>query len=323
MEKLKVSIVIPARNEADRIEKALRALKKQSYSNIEIIVVDNGSTDATRAIAAAFADKIVDAPIPGISRAKNAGVKAASGDIIAFTDADCIASEEWVRELVSSYQSHAGVVSVGGPAVQPYGAPEFESCVDDVVGFLSLLGARYGREIKEDCEIEHNPGCNTSYHRSVFDEHGLFDEKLLTCEDAEFDSRIIAGGDKILFNPRAFVEHHKRDSYKGVLIQAVRYAAGRAQAIKKNFAMASWFHFAPTVYIVLIGLLLLFSRRLALVACGAGFFCWVTFALYLAFRSGRPVRFPRYFAIIFLWGIGWAYGFARGLILSSYIKHVR
>ena len=121
---MKVSIVIPAYNEEAYLERTLEAARAQTYPDIEIIVVDNNSTDQTQDVARRFpAVRIVDEPRQGILYARECGRRAATGDIIVSMDADCLPHPAWVADAVR-YFSDPSVVAVSGP-YDLFDAPPF------------------------------------------------------------------------------------------------------------------------------------------------------------------------------------------------------
>lgn len=111
---MKVSIVIPAHNEEDSIANTLKAVCAQNYSDFEVIVVDNASTDKTSEIAGKFPVKVVKESRKGILFARECGRKAASGDIIANVDADCLPNENWLKKAITHF-SDEKIVAVSGP----------------------------------------------------------------------------------------------------------------------------------------------------------------------------------------------------------------
>ena len=108
-----VSVVIPALNEEKFIGDCLKALRGQTVP-AEIIVVDNGSRDRTVEIARDYADMVIEAPGVRIARLRQIGAEAASGDIVATTDADTFAPPTWLENLLRHFDD-PGVVAVGGP----------------------------------------------------------------------------------------------------------------------------------------------------------------------------------------------------------------
>jgi len=118
-----VTVVIPARNEADHIEAALTSVARQHYPlhRLEAVVVDNGSTDGTAELALGFAARhpelrvtVVNEPTAGVSLAKNRGAQVASGSILIFLDADSRMDPDVVRDVVAKYRegSRAGSIRV-------------------------------------------------------------------------------------------------------------------------------------------------------------------------------------------------------------------
>src|SRR3954447_16813353 len=99
----RVTVVVAARNERAHIDACLRALAAQDgvAADWEIVVVDNASSDDTAARAAAHGVRVVREPRAGVTYARNAGVRAAAGEIVAFVDADCVPERGWLRELLA------------------------------------------------------------------------------------------------------------------------------------------------------------------------------------------------------------------------------
>jgi glycosyltransferase involved in cell wall biosynthesis len=101
----RVSVVIPARNDAPMLERCLAALAAQTLLPAEIVVVDNGSSDDTAAVATGFGARVVAEPVPGIPRAASAGYDAARGDIIARLDADSVPDPDWIDRIDRAFAS--------------------------------------------------------------------------------------------------------------------------------------------------------------------------------------------------------------------------
>lgn len=134
---MRISVVIPARNEEAYLQPCLRALAAQTRKPDEVIVVDNGSTDRTGAIAAALGAKIVECPTPGVALARQAGLEAANGDWVATTDADSQPTPRWLEAL----QAHLeGSVALYGP-LRMFGLPWFQEELTEVGygAFLKLM----------------------------------------------------------------------------------------------------------------------------------------------------------------------------------------
>jgi glycosyltransferase involved in cell wall biosynthesis len=120
---VRISVIVPTRNRADRLDACLAALARQTVSpdDFEILVVDNGSTDATAARIARWAERRpglrrVEAPETGVSRARNAGIAAAQGELLAFVDDDAVAEPRWLVTLLHAYDRWPRVGAACGRA---------------------------------------------------------------------------------------------------------------------------------------------------------------------------------------------------------------
>ncbi len=109
---MRISVAVPAYNEEKSIETTLKSLMKQTVP-CEIIVCDNNSTDRTCEIASRYADKVVKERRQGVAHAFNAAAKAASGDLIAFTGADCIVPADWIETLSGCFDEPEVIAAFG------------------------------------------------------------------------------------------------------------------------------------------------------------------------------------------------------------------
>jgi glycosyltransferase involved in cell wall biosynthesis len=119
-----VSVVIPVKDDAGLLARCLRALRAQSELPDEIVVVDNGSSDRSAAVARRMGAVAVHCPVPGIPAAASTGYDAASGDLILRLDADCVPDPRWVGAMIRAFDDHpeidaftGGAVFIDGPRV--------------------------------------------------------------------------------------------------------------------------------------------------------------------------------------------------------------
>jgi glycosyltransferase involved in cell wall biosynthesis len=118
-----VSVVIPAWNEEREIERCLESLSRQTYTDFEVIVVDNGSTDATASLAKAWGARVIEESRRGISCARQAGFETARGSIVASTDADTVVPPNWLARIDETFRERSQTVGVFGPfQYQPHSA---------------------------------------------------------------------------------------------------------------------------------------------------------------------------------------------------------
>src|SRR5215467_589094 len=110
-----VSVIVPVHNGADFLDRCLAAAASSSYSNLEIIVIDDASTDASAAIAERHAVSVVGLPVQsGPGAARNAGARRARGDIFFFVDSDVVIHVDAVARAVAQLEGDPGVAAVFG-----------------------------------------------------------------------------------------------------------------------------------------------------------------------------------------------------------------
>jgi O-antigen biosynthesis protein len=218
----KVSVVVCAYNEEATIAECLKHTTSLDYPNLEVVVVDDGSTDKTREIAESFPVDVIGGGHAGLSAARNTGWLHATGDIIAFLDADAYPSPEWPYHLALSFED-SGVGAAGGPNVGPVDDPFVARCVSASPGGPNHV-------LITDRRAEHVPGCNLALRRSVLEEIGGFDPQFRTAgDDVDVCWRVLEHDYDIAFAPSALVWHHRRATVRTYLRQQVGY--GRAEAI--------------------------------------------------------------------------------------------
>jgi glycosyltransferase involved in cell wall biosynthesis len=209
----KVSIVIPAYNAERHIEKCLLSLENQTFRDFETIVVDDGSTDGTREIASRYARVIDSADNLGVGAARNLGAREASGEILAFTDADVVLPGYWIEKIVRNLERH-NVKCVGGGYCGSIGSSFMQR-----FAYLELAYRR--KDIPEfvNTLVSNNFAC----YREVFAEFGGFPLKHKS-EDLRL-SYLIGRKYKIFWDRDNGVHHHFRDDLMGYLKQ--QYLFGR------------------------------------------------------------------------------------------------
>jgi GT2 family glycosyltransferase/DNA-binding beta-propeller fold protein YncE len=218
----KVSVVVCAHDAAGTIDECLASLAALAYPNVEIIVVNDGSRDATAAIARAHAGvRVIDIPKGGLSVARNVGLAAASGEIVAYTDADVRVDPDWLNYLVHTLLT-ADVVGVGGPNVVPDDDGWMAQCVARAPGGPTHV-------LLDDTVAEHIPGCNMAFRREALLSIGGFNPVFVRAgDDVDICWRLQARGLRLGFAPAALVWHRHRTTIEGFWRQQVGY--GEAEA---------------------------------------------------------------------------------------------
>ena len=205
-----VSVVVIVLNGAGSIRACLDALTRQDYprDRYEVIVVDNGSNDGTVELARSYRVRLVHERKRGYAPARNAGVQAAAGEIIAFTDADCFAEPDWLSELTRPYGDPS--VGIVGGTVRSYvpPAPTMVEAFIDRAGFTAQGAPRADGLVP--CLVTRN----VSYRKTLLERAGLFDEELPTCEDVDMSRRVqLLLGAAAVVAPAAVVHHKHHDTW--------------------------------------------------------------------------------------------------------------
>lgn len=218
----KVSVVICAYNAAATLEECLSSLARLTYPDIEVIIVNDGSTDATPEIARRFPSmRVVDVPNGGLSVARNIGLSLATGDIVAYTDSDVRVEPDWLTYLVQPFLT-SDVVASGGPNVPPADDPWLARAV-------ALAPGGPTHVLLDDRTAEHVPGCNMAFRRGALEAVGGFNPIYLRAgDDVDLCWRMQARGWRIGFAPSALVWHHHRPSIKAYWRQQKGYGEGEA-----------------------------------------------------------------------------------------------
>jgi len=215
-----VSVIIPAKNVEATINECLDSLMAQDYKDFEIIIVDNGSTDATQKIISSYSVTFISENKPGAYLARNTGIRHARGEILAFTDADCVADKAWLKELVSCFKVK-GIGGCGGDllAFKPINLVEqFLS-----LGKLRLYHTPNPSEIirKKNHFLSGALGsANMAFRSSVLKKLDGFDPTLKDFGgDYDLSWRIQNLGYPLLYNPQAVVYHRMRNNIKKMFKQ--------------------------------------------------------------------------------------------------------
>ena len=189
---MKISVVVPAYNEERLLPACIQSLLNQDYAGeIEIIVVDNASTDATAALARACGVRVVVEPVRGYSRALAHGFAAASGEIIASTDADTVVPPYWISRLVGEYEARPDVVAVGGEIV--FCDPQPHARL-----FTHVLLPVLNRMDRKAAAGPHLWGANLSVRRRSFQAVGGWNLDFNLQVDTELSERMRALGRVVL-----------------------------------------------------------------------------------------------------------------------------
>ena len=227
-----ISVVVCTRDRARQLSACLHHLAQARSAcghASEIVVVDNGSRDDTRDVVSAHAESL---PIryllearPGLSIARNRGIAAARGALVAFTDDDCNVDRDWMQAIVDAFASRPQLSILGG-MVSPAADSDRTASLRTHAEVKDVVSA--------DAILATMSGCNMVFRREVFGRIGCFDpafgkgRRIGSAEDLDLMYRALRRGCSILYLPHVVVRHaHGRDSDLAVAEVNREYVRGR------------------------------------------------------------------------------------------------
>jgi O-antigen/teichoic acid export membrane protein/GT2 family glycosyltransferase len=213
-----IAVVVPVRDGSALVGRCVQACRDQSRPPDEVIVVDNGSSDDTAAVAVGAGASVLSEPVRGSYRARNRGWRSTSAEIIAFTDGDCIPDPNWLAQLVEPFRDRT-VAAVGGAIVQAELASASQRWMVE----------RRFLDQAQNAAHEFLPffaTANVAYRRSVLEALDGFDEAFLSGGDCDMSWRVQAlGAGRLVYRPEAEVEHRVGPRLAEVTERWYRYEA--------------------------------------------------------------------------------------------------
>ncbi|MCB0037388.1 MAG: glycosyltransferase family 2 protein [Anaerolineales bacterium] len=265
----KLSVIIAAYNAAETLPNCLAALHHQTKPEWlhEIIVVDNGSTDPTAAVARAAGATVVYQPKRGPAAARNAGIQVATGNIICITDADCQPTANWLEQISAPLRKN----------------PEISGCKGTYLTRQTELIARFVQLEYEDkydllrtqTYIDFIDTYSAAYRHQVLAQN-KFDESIISNEDQELSFRLAAQGHKMVFQPSAVVYHLHSHTLHSYFRKKIIIAYWKAQVVRRFPARAAKDSHTPQVMKVQMGLMMLTAAALGLTLFVPSFGLWAT-----------------------------------------------
>ena len=255
----RVSVVVCAYNAERTMDACLASLEKLTYPDYEVIVVNDGSTDRTREISESYPYcRIISQENKGLSVARNVGAEAASGEIVAYTDSDCVADPDWLNYLVGTMETK-GFAACGGPNF----SPTETSLVAEAVAVSPGAPCHV---LLDDEIAEHIAGCNMAFRRDVLLAIGGFDRTFRAAgDDVDICWRLQDADYRIGYSAAGFVWHFRRNTVKAYIGQQKGYGKAEALVYGKHpqrfnaFGQAKW---GGRIYGDLSSAMLLFRRPL-------------------------------------------------------------
>lgn len=218
----RVSVIVCSYNGSQTIRECCEGLQALDYPDYEVIVVDDGSTDNVGAIAQSFGFRVIRTTNQGLSNARNTGLQAASGEIVAYIDDDAWPDSHWLTYLVATFMD-SDHVGVGGPNLPPPGGARIAAAVANAPGGPTHV-------LLSDSIAEHIPGCNMAFRREALLAVAGFDPQFrIAGDDVDLCWRLQERSWTLGYSPAAQVWHHRRTSVTAYLRQQLNY--GKAEAL--------------------------------------------------------------------------------------------
>lgn len=216
-----VSVVVPVYNGETTIRATIEHLLRQSLPPVEIIVVDDGSTDETQNILKSFGGQInvLSKTNGGPASARNAGIQAAVGSLIAFTDSDCFPNRDWLREIIKGFECER----VGGVGGRVRGASR--GLIGEYIDLHGWMNPQRG----SDGTVLSLVTANACFRSAVLRQTNLFDERFPGpgAEDTELSIRVRAEGYELGFVETAVVEHRHKKTVWGYCKNIANHGEGQ------------------------------------------------------------------------------------------------
>ena len=224
----RISIVVCTRNGDHTLPACLKSLTGQNYPDYEVIVIDDGSRDATAETTRRFEQvRYQFQEHAGLSIARNLGAQIATGSVIAYTDDDCMAHPDWLVHLGHAFEDES-IAAAGGPNIPPPPRNHIERVVAAAPGAPAHV-------LLDDIEAEHLPGCNLAIRKEALDKIGGFRAEFTTAgDDVDVCWRLREAGGRLVFVPGAMVWHHRRFTIQAYLKQQRGYGHAEALLMKAH-----------------------------------------------------------------------------------------
>ena len=282
-----LSIIIPVLNMGRTVRSTLESLMRLDYprENLEIIVVDGKSRDNTRKIVEEYPVRLVDQEGKGLNAARNTGIKYSSGEILAYTDGDCVVPRDWAKKIVENFRDP--FIGFVGGTMDGYDRTSILSNYVDESLFQSKPGFRIRIEATDLKLMQFPAGANMAFRRKALARVKFFDENITYgFDDLQPVEAMGFKGFRIVLDPEVNILHQHRSTLPELLKQHFNYGRGGSLLIihKRASILASWY----AAYLI---------STLALMTV-------LGFLLYIGVKISHPMPFNLAWGIL---GIYWAF----------------
>lgn len=257
--KLKVSLVMPVRNESKNVDMTMQAILSATRIPDEIVIADGMSDDDTREKFLVYREKgvdikIVDNPARFSGGGRNAGVQASSGDVVILADCGNKVSPDWLMQMVRPFEEQEGVDIVCG-VFEPLVSSPFEHCLASIHYYHNYNLKDYSYEKRNDLvpRVLLPGGGTIALAKGVLEAIGGYPEWLHRAQDKVFSRKAYAMGMRVVLNWEAKISHHMRSSIKDVFKLTFEYARGNGRSRYFSKHGVKLFAFYGGVFALLLG----------------------------------------------------------------------
>lgn len=244
---MKISVVIPVLNEEKRIRKCLEALAGNTVKPYEVIVADGGSTDKTVEIAQSFEFvKVIKNIRKNAAAGRNEGIKQARGEVIAFTDGDCIVADNWIKEIEAAFTRHKDLDGIGGKVLNAAPINRYEEYWGNLAWNLIMNFGNEAYTVTEKTLNDAFVTANCAYKRKLLIKIKGFNNWFANnAEDIDLCWRALDNNAKLMYIPDAVIYAHNVTTLKGIIKKSFRNGYSSSKLQKKY---GSRVNFDPHIY---------------------------------------------------------------------------
>lgn len=314
----KVSVVIPCRNEVKNIRNCVESVLKSNYPDIEVVVADGMSDDGTRDVLDQLKSEYsnfnyIDNPEKLTPYAFNAGIKNTDGFYVQIVGSRNILDPEYISNLVKVLEKDSEIACTGGDYQHSYETKQAKF-ISWAMESKFGVGASNYRTMKESCYVD-TVGI-PMYRRSIFDELGLFDERLTRNQDDDFNYRVTQAGYKIWYEASSKTQYYVRASFSKLFRQMSQYGYFKVFVNKKHKTFTTLRQLVPMLFLLYLILSPLFTlidqRAIYIYALVLGLYFLLGFVTALGFTKKLLEIFQIQWAI-FVMHIGYGWGYLKGI----------
>lgn len=329
-----LSIIVPVLNMGKTIRDTLESLMHIDYpkEKYEVIVVDGNSKDDTRKIVKEYPVKLVDQEGTGLNAARNTGIKHSSGEILAYTDGDCVVPPNWAKRIVKNFTEP--LIGFVGGTMEGYDKANILSNYMDESLFQSTPGFRIRIETNDLKLMQFPAGANMAFRRRALERVKFFDENITYgFDDLQPVEAMGFKGFRIVLDPEVNILHQHRSTLKDLMKQHFNYGRGGSLLVihKRASILASWYaaYLISTLAIIsILSFLLYIGFKIDHpmpfnLASGILGLYWTFNAIYylpISLQTGKPWKILVYPALDILRGIAFTFGGLYQMIESLLLK---